>query len=89
MCPLFVICTLGQNTNATAARIIVPRVSTITYDTLVRGGIACTSAFVPDREGEPTQTKEGEGLVATCSRGVRITADVGLESVQKDQVCAL
>ncbi|QRV78684.1 4-methyl-5(b-hydroxyethyl)-thiazole monophosphate biosynthesis [Ceratobasidium sp. AG-Ba] len=58
---------------------------TITYDTLVRAGISCTSAFVPDKEGEPTQTSEGEGLVATCSRGVRITADVGLESVQKDQ----
>ncbi|KAG8795804.1 hypothetical protein FRC12_009395 [Ceratobasidium sp. 428] len=58
---------------------------TIAYDTLVRGGISCTSAFVPDKEGERTQTSEGEGLVATCSRGVRIMADVGLESVQKDQ----
>ncbi|KAG8717496.1 hypothetical protein FRC09_014187 [Ceratobasidium sp. 395] len=58
---------------------------TITYDTLVRGGISCTAAFVPDKEGERTQTSEGEGLIATCSRGVRITADVGLESVQKDQ----
>lgn len=58
---------------------------TIAYDTLVRGGISCTSAFVPDREGEPTQTSDGEGLIATCSRGVKITADVGLESVQKDK----
>ncbi|KAG9087366.1 hypothetical protein FS749_002959 [Ceratobasidium sp. UAMH 11750] len=58
---------------------------TITYDTLVRGGISCTSGFVPDKEGEQTQTSNGDGLVATCSRGVRITADVGLESVQKDQ----
>ena len=58
---------------------------TIAYDTLVRAGISCTSAFVPEKEGEPTQTAEGEGLVATCSRGVRITADLGLESVQKDK----
>ncbi|CAE6464104.1 unnamed protein product [Rhizoctonia solani] len=58
---------------------------TITYDTLVRAGISCTSAFVPDKEGWPTQTSEGEGYVATCSRGVRITADTGLQSVQNDQ----
>ncbi|KAF8671423.1 DJ-1/PfpI family [Rhizoctonia solani] len=58
---------------------------TITYDTLVRAGISCTSAFVPDKEGGPSQTSEGEGYVATCSRGVRITADTGLQSVKNDQ----
>ncbi|KAJ1305608.1 hypothetical protein OPQ81_000605 [Rhizoctonia solani] len=58
---------------------------TITYDTLVRAGISCTSAFVPDKEGERTQTSEGEGFVATCSRGVRITADTGLQSIQNDK----
>ncbi|KAB5588825.1 4-methyl-5(b-hydroxyethyl)-thiazole monophosphate biosynthesis [Ceratobasidium theobromae] len=58
---------------------------TITYDTLVRAGISCTSAFVPEKEGGRSQTSEGEGLTATCSRGVRIVADVGLESVQKDK----
>ncbi|KAI0032615.1 DJ-1 [Vararia minispora EC-137] len=43
---------------------------TITYDTLVRAGVKCTSAFV-----EP-QGRKSENTYATCSRGVRIVPDM-------------
>ncbi|KLO16151.1 DJ-1 protein, partial [Schizopora paradoxa] len=47
---------------------------TITYDTLVRAGIKCTSAFV----GEATSK------FATCSRGVKIVPDASLEEIHED-----
>jgi hypothetical protein len=73
--------------------------STITYDTLVRGGFECTSAYVTGRSFNnyiaPPQTQINKATfygiggstsnpvrvvenapVATCSRGVRIMADV-------------
>ena len=55
--------------------------STITYDTLVRAGVKCTSVFVP-AEGNTLEdgTKQA---VATCSRGVRIISDTTLDEVLK------
>ena len=50
----------------------MPYPSTITYDTLIRGGIQCTSAFVGD---------ESNNNIATCSRGVRIIADKSFAEV--------
>ena len=47
--------------------------STITYDTLVRAGIDCTSVFVP-APGEETSRP----AIAECSRGVKIIADAVL-----------
>jgi len=46
---------------------------TITYDTLVRAGIKCTSAFV----GEISSS------FATCSRGMKIIPDTSLEEVHE------
>ena len=59
---------------------MLTRYSTITYDTLVRGGIECTSALV----GSTSQVN-----VATCSRGVRILPDATLDSadVTNKTVC--
>ncbi|KAI0053131.1 DJ-1 [Auriscalpium vulgare] len=44
---------------------------TITYDTLVRAGVQCTSALIV-----PKSEKEPETRWAVCSRGVRIVPDV-------------
>ncbi|KAF9788647.1 DJ-1 [Thelephora terrestris] len=46
---------------------------TISYDTLVRGEVECTSAFVGPTDDAPTS------VVATCSRGVKIVADVAFD----------
>ncbi|KZV99603.1 DJ-1 protein [Exidia glandulosa HHB12029] len=45
---------------------------TITYDTLVRAGVKCTSVLVG--------TTSSPGL-ATCSRGIRIVPDITLDSI--------
>ncbi|EKM78333.1 hypothetical protein AGABI1DRAFT_121441 [Agaricus bisporus var. burnettii JB137-S8] len=64
---------------------------TITYDTLVRGGIITTSAYISttpslDRLSDATTTSAGQGQVtlispptAKCSRGVRIMPDIYFE----------
>ncbi|PVG04523.1 DJ-1 protein [Serendipita vermifera] len=57
---------------------------TVVYDTLVRAGIECTSAFVPSQAEVGLSTAGGWGVtdvVATCSRGVKITADTTLEAL--------
>ncbi|KAF7305591.1 DJ-1 protein [Mycena chlorophos] len=51
---------------------------TITYDTLVRGGVACRSLYVPDPSS--TETLAVAPAFAKCSRGVRIMYDATLES---------
>ncbi|THH30992.1 hypothetical protein EUX98_g3173 [Antrodiella citrinella] len=49
---------------------------TITYDTLVRAGIHCTSAFVSAVDTEsPTNDAYHAPPFATCSRGIRIVSD--------------
>ncbi|TCD67794.1 hypothetical protein EIP91_011922 [Steccherinum ochraceum] len=48
----------------------------ITYDTLVRAGIQCTSAYVSrDNTEESTDDEYQSGPYATCSRGVKIVPD--------------
>jgi protein DJ-1 len=54
----------------------VPTPSVITYDTLVRAGVQCASAFVPTPDAPKTH--------ATCSRGVRIVPDMALDDVHDD-----
>ncbi|CAA7266301.1 unnamed protein product [Cyclocybe aegerita] len=49
---------------------------TITYDTLVRGGVSVTSAFVPD---VASGTAAVSPPAAKCSRGVRILPDSYLD----------
>jgi protein DJ-1 len=46
----------------------------ITFDTLVRGGITCKSAFVQDQDVPPTIGLAP--VVAKCSRGVNILPDI-------------
>jgi len=46
---------------------------TITYETLVRAGVKCTSAFVAAIGESPTS------LVATGSRGIKFVADVAFD----------
>ncbi|OJT03458.1 Glutathione-independent glyoxalase DJR-1.1 [Trametes pubescens] len=51
--------------------------STITYDTLVRAGVACTSAFVPEGNGEnDNRSQESNPPFAKGSRGIRIVPDI-------------
>ena len=52
--------------------------STIAYDTLVRAGIQCTSAYV-----KPLGINDDSAnpLVAECSRGMKIIPDVALSTV--------
>ncbi|KAF7980307.1 hypothetical protein HWV62_39097 [Athelia sp. TMB] len=45
--------------------------STITYDTLVRAGVKCTSAFVAADDSERTSP-----IIATGSRGIKFLPDV-------------
>ena len=52
------------------------RSSTITYDTLVRAGVACTSAAVYS----PNEIPDGSKTL-TCSRGIKIVADSAFEQV--------
>jgi protein DJ-1 len=44
--------------------------STVTYDTLVRAGVSCTSAYVPAKN-----TAAGSPYIARGSRGIQIVAD--------------
>lgn len=52
--------------------------STIAYDTLVRGGVTCTSAYV----GEVSNN------MAVCSRGIKIIADTSLASLTAEEIAA-
>jgi hypothetical protein len=60
--------------------------STIAYDTLVRGGVECTSVAVYTQEelGISSVLQRG-GYPITCSRGVKILADETLDAIT---VCA-
>ncbi|EIW55537.1 DJ-1 [Trametes versicolor FP-101664 SS1] len=50
---------------------------TITYDTLVRAGVACTSAFVSERdEGDDHRSHESNPPFVKGSRGIRIVPDI-------------
>jgi protein DJ-1 len=51
---------------------------TIAYDTLVRGGVSCTSALVSDSSSSSDETK------AVCSRGIQIIPDTTLTSLSTD-----
>ncbi|KAJ8590587.1 DJ-1 [Rhizopogon salebrosus TDB-379] len=51
---------------------------TITYDTLVRAGIECTSAFVP-KGLSPYGSSDTSPALAICSRQVKILPDVTLD----------
>ncbi|KAG2353925.1 class I glutamine amidotransferase-like protein [Suillus spraguei] len=51
---------------------------TITYDTLVRAGIECTSAFVP-RSLSPYGSSDTSPPLAVCSRQVKILPDITLD----------
>ena len=48
--------------------------STISYETLVRAGVKCTSAFVMPAGGAPAS------LVVTGSRGIKFVADAAFSS---------
>ncbi|KAG9038831.1 hypothetical protein FRB95_014380 [Tulasnella sp. JGI-2019a] len=52
----------------------------IIYDTLVRAGVSCTSAFVS--EGAADNAHPPPSSVAKCSRGVKIIADVDLRDLE-------
>ena len=69
-----VVCLCTRNQSQRRSLIELPS-STITFDTLVRAGVECTSAFVAPR-GESTAS-----LVATCSRGVKLLPDAVLDPV--------
>lgn len=49
--------------------------STITYDTLVRAGASCTSAFVSNEERQGENTYENNPPFAKGSRGINILPD--------------
>ncbi|KAL0946042.1 hypothetical protein HGRIS_012316 [Hohenbuehelia grisea] len=51
---------------------------TITYDTLVRAGVSCTSAFVADQADAPKSAPVSPPL-AKGSRGINIQPDTYLE----------
>ncbi|KAF7343024.1 Glutathione-independent glyoxalase DJR-1.1 [Mycena venus] len=51
---------------------------TITYDTLVRAGVACCSAYVPAAAGEGSEKRQ----YATGSRGIRIMYDAVFDETQ-------
>ena len=73
------------STSHPSSDIHLPTNSTITYDTFVRAGIKCTSAFVrPESEQEPSSV-----TAATCSRGVRIVPDTTLEELNVSSRAAL
>ncbi|KAG8862967.1 hypothetical protein FRB96_000387 [Tulasnella sp. 330] len=54
--------------------------SVIAFDTLVRAGVSCTSAFVS--EGAAANAHPTPSSVAKCSRGVKIIADVDLRDLE-------
>jgi protein DJ-1 len=60
--------------------------STITYDTLVRAGIECTSAFVP-KGLSPYGSSDTSPALAICSRQVKILPDVTLDPLDAGPVC--
>lgn len=49
--------------------------STITYDTLVRAGVSCTSAYVPAQNTTSTTTTFSNPPFAKGSRGINILPD--------------
>lgn len=49
--------------------------STITYDTLVRAGASCTSAYVPAQERTETNSTFSNPPFAKGSRGINISPD--------------
>jgi len=51
---------------------------TITYDTLIRAGIACTSAFVQDNDSDSRLEPSSPALV-TGSRGINILPDMNFD----------
>ncbi|KAF9484061.1 DJ-1 [Pholiota conissans] len=53
---------------------------TITYDTLVRGGVSTVSAFVQDVSSGVLNSEQPPS--ATCSRGIRILPDVYFDLAQ-------
>ncbi|KAJ6545361.1 class I glutamine amidotransferase-like protein [Mycena capillaripes] len=53
---------------------------TITYDTLVRAGVACCSAYVPADEKGSADLEQHP--YATCSRGIRIMYDTVFDEKQ-------
>ncbi|KAH7907912.1 class I glutamine amidotransferase-like protein [Hygrophoropsis aurantiaca] len=66
---------------------------TITYDTLVRAGVQCTSAFVPDSATPPpvpssaalldtTPESKTTPTLVECSRGVKILPDTTLDPLK-------
>ena len=62
--------------------------STITYDTLVRAGVGCTSAFVSDEERiEGAATFEKNPPFAKGSRGINILPDTYFSPQAATPVC--
>lgn len=59
--------------------------STITYDTLVRAGIECTSAFVP-KGLSPYGSSDTSPALAVCSRQVKILPDITLDPLNAGPV---
>ncbi|KAH7922700.1 DJ-1 [Leucogyrophana mollusca] len=53
---------------------------TITYDTLVRAGVECTSALAVD--ATPPPASDTSPVLAVCSRGVKILPDITLDPLQ-------
>lgn len=70
-------CELTSNPPDRQVRLQSRNDSTITYDTLVRAGISCTSAFVPESSFAAVTGSTGNGPpLAKCSRGMKIQPDV-------------
>jgi len=57
--------------------------STISYETLVRAEVKCTSAFVTPAGQAPQAS-----LIATGSRGIKFVADVALDPIVHGPVSA-
>ena len=60
--------------------------STITYDTLVRAGVECTSANVQSG-GSPYGSVGTSPALVVCSRGVKILPDTTLQPLNAGPVC--
>ena len=66
----------------------LPMYSTITYDTLVRAGVKCTSAFVSSEERiEGSGTYEKNPPFAKGSRGINILPDTYFSPQTATPVC--
>lgn len=63
------------------------RCSTITYDTLKRAGVECTSAYVRP-QSTPHGSLDDRPVLAVCSRGVKIQPDSTLELCKAESVCS-